>query len=150
MTLILNNIPSPYLGFSGGSGGKESTCIAGDLGLILELGRCPGEGNSYPLQYSGLGREQSDRNEWLSLSHPSLKPHYYYYPICTLRREWVERSLNATSERPFRELGLMLLWVELCPPKKCIAMLIPGSYECDLTWKQGLCRCSQIKMRLLR
>ena len=26
----------------------------GDLGSIPELGRFPGEGNSYPLQYSGL------------------------------------------------------------------------------------------------
>ena len=26
----------------------------GDLGLILELGRSPGEGKGYPLQYSGL------------------------------------------------------------------------------------------------
>ena len=37
-----------------GSAGKESTCNAGDLGLIPGLGRSPGEGNSYPLQYSGL------------------------------------------------------------------------------------------------
>ena len=27
---------------------------AGDLGLILELGRYPGEGKGYPLQFSGL------------------------------------------------------------------------------------------------
>ena len=43
-----------YNGFSGGSAGKESTCNARDLGLIPGLGRSPGEGNSYPLQYSGL------------------------------------------------------------------------------------------------
>ena len=36
------------------STGKESTCIAGDLGSIPRLGRSPGEGNGYPLQYSGL------------------------------------------------------------------------------------------------
>ena len=40
--------------FSGGSADKESTCNVGDLGLIPGLGRSPGEGNSYPLQYSGL------------------------------------------------------------------------------------------------
>ena len=38
----------------GGSAGKESTYNAGDLGLIPVLGRAPGEGNSYPLQCSGL------------------------------------------------------------------------------------------------
>ena len=37
-----------------GSAGKESACSAGDLGLIPGLRRSPGEGNSYPLQYSGL------------------------------------------------------------------------------------------------
>ena len=41
-------------GFSGGSAGKESACNVGDLGSTPELGRSPGEGNSYPLQYFGL------------------------------------------------------------------------------------------------
>ena len=42
------------VGFPGGSAGKESTCDAGDLGLISGLERSPGEGNGYPLHYSGL------------------------------------------------------------------------------------------------
>ena len=42
------------MGFPGGSAGKESAYNVGDLGLIPELGRSPGEGKSYPLQYSGL------------------------------------------------------------------------------------------------
>ena len=40
--------------FSGSSDGKESSCNVGDLGLILGLGRSPGEGNGNPLQYSCL------------------------------------------------------------------------------------------------
>ena len=40
--------------FPGGSAGKESACNAGDLGSIPGLGRSPGEGKGYPLQYSGL------------------------------------------------------------------------------------------------
>ena len=36
------------------SAGKEPACNAGDLGLIPGLGRSPGEGKGYPLQYSGL------------------------------------------------------------------------------------------------
>ena len=39
-------------GFPGSSVGKESACIAGDLGLISGSGRYPGEGIGYPLQYS--------------------------------------------------------------------------------------------------
>ena len=42
------------MGFPCGSAGKESACNAGDLGSIPGLGRSPGEGNSDPLQYSGL------------------------------------------------------------------------------------------------
>ena len=38
----------------GGSVGKESASNDGDLGLIPELERSPGEGNGYPLQYSCL------------------------------------------------------------------------------------------------
>ena len=38
----------------GSSAGKESICNVGDLGSIPELGRSPGEGNSDPLQDSGL------------------------------------------------------------------------------------------------
>ena len=43
-----------FLGFPCGSVGKESTCNVGDLGSIPGLGRSPGEGKGYPLQYSGL------------------------------------------------------------------------------------------------
>ena len=42
------------MSFPGSSAGKESTCIAGDLGLIPALGRSPGGGHGYPLQYSYL------------------------------------------------------------------------------------------------
>ena len=37
-----------------GSADKEYACNAGDLGSIPGLGRSPGEGKDYPLQYSGL------------------------------------------------------------------------------------------------
>ena len=38
--------------FPGGSDSKESACRAGDMGLIPELGRSPGEEIGYPLHYS--------------------------------------------------------------------------------------------------
>ena len=41
-----------FMGFPGSSAGKESTCNAGDSGLIPGSGRSPGEGLGYPLQYS--------------------------------------------------------------------------------------------------
>ena len=58
-----------------GSGDKESACNTGDLGLIPGLGRSPGEGKGYPLQYSGpensmdyWGCKELDTTEQLSLS----------------------------------------------------------------------------------
>ena len=69
----------PYLlCFPGVSAGKESACRAGNLGLIPGVGRSPGEGNSSPLQDSGLedsmdcivpgvGKELGT-TEWVSLS----------------------------------------------------------------------------------
>ena len=50
-----DRLPIPiFLGFPGGSVGKESTCNAGDLGSIPGLGRSPGKGKGHLLQYFGL------------------------------------------------------------------------------------------------
>ena len=46
------NICIPNVKFPDRSVGKESTCNAGDPGLIPGSGRSPGEGKGYPLQYS--------------------------------------------------------------------------------------------------
>jgi len=64
-------------GFPCGSAGKESACNVGDLGSIPGLGRCPGQGKGYPLQYSVLensmdlyspwGRKESEMTERLAL-----------------------------------------------------------------------------------
>ena len=43
-----------FMGFPGGSDGKESACNVGDLGLIPGLGRSPAGGNGNPLQDSCL------------------------------------------------------------------------------------------------
>ena len=67
-----------FMGFPCGSAYKESTCNAGDLGLIPGLGRSLGEGKGYLLQYSGLensmdcmyspwGRKELDTTGQLSL-----------------------------------------------------------------------------------
>ena len=64
---------SVLLGFPGGSAGKEFTCNAGDLGSIPGLRRPPGEGNGYPLQYSGLENSMdctvAKSQTWLSYFH---------------------------------------------------------------------------------
>ena len=51
------------MGFPVGSDDKESTCNVGDVDLFPGLGRSPGEGNGYPLQYSYL-ENSMDRGIW--------------------------------------------------------------------------------------
>ena len=55
------------MSFPGGSDGKESTCNAGDLGLIPVLGRSPGEGNGNLLENS------TDRGAWQATVHGVTK-----------------------------------------------------------------------------
>ena len=47
---------------------KNSPANAGDVGLIPGLGRSPGEGKGYPLQYSFLGNPM-DRGAWQATVH---------------------------------------------------------------------------------
>ena len=49
-----NHWHNPSKGFPCGLAGKESTWNVEDLGSIPGLGRSPGKGIGYPLQYSGL------------------------------------------------------------------------------------------------
>ena len=54
MGCLESKIYTACWGFPCSSVGKESVCNAGNLGSIPGLGRFPGEGNGYQLQYSGL------------------------------------------------------------------------------------------------
>ena len=60
------------LGVPCGSAGKESAFSAGDLSLFPGLGRCPGEGKGYPLQYSCL-ENSMDRGAWQAKVHRVAK-----------------------------------------------------------------------------
>ena len=82
-----------HMGFPGGSAGKESSCSAGDLGLIPGLGRSPGEGTSYPFQYSGLensldcivhgvAKSRTRLSDFHLASFPPF-PQYYEFPLRT-------------------------------------------------------------------
>ena len=62
--------------FPGDSNGKEYAWNAGDLGSIPGLGKSPGEGNSYPLQYSYLENAMV-RGTWPSMvSQESIQLSY--------------------------------------------------------------------------
>ena len=64
-----------FLGFLGGSDCKGSTCNVGDLGLTPGLGRSPGVGKGYPLQYSCL-ENSTDRGAFGLQSRGSQRVRY--------------------------------------------------------------------------
>ena len=69
-----------FTGFPGGSDGKESACKAGDLGLVPVLGRSPGEGKGYPLQYSCL-ENSMDKGAWWATVHGVAKSWTRWYCV---------------------------------------------------------------------
>ena len=75
-----DRLPTPvFLGFPCDSAGKESTCNAGDLGSIPGSGRSPGEGNSYPLPYSGLENSMDCIGHGVSKSRTRLSDLHFHF-----------------------------------------------------------------------
>ena len=69
--------PSHFLGgFCGSSDGKESAYNAGDPSSIPGLGKSPGKGSNYPLQYSGL------ENSMDCIVYRVAKTPYIYASFC--------------------------------------------------------------------
>ena len=85
-------LPTPvFLGFPVGSADKESACNLEVLGLIPGLGRSPGEGKGYPLQYSGLEKSMDSivygvTKSWTQLNdiHFSLSHVEMLFPIALI------------------------------------------------------------------
>ena len=67
-----------FLGTPDSSVGKETACNVGDLGLIPGLGRSPGEGKGYPLQYSGLENSVDSTVDGVAKSQAGLSDFHFY------------------------------------------------------------------------
>ena len=89
----------------GGSAGKESACSAGDLGLIPELGRSPGEGNGYPLQYSCLENSMDCIVHGVAKSWTRLSDFYFtaqfgrHFSFCSVQFSSVAQEFAMGSLR---------------------------------------------------
>ena len=73
-------IKDAFLSFPCGSAGKESTCNVRDLGSISGLGRSPGEGKGYPLQYSGLDNSTDCIVHGVAKSLTRLSDFHFHFP----------------------------------------------------------------------
>ena len=77
-----DRLPTPvFLGFPCGSDGEEFICNAEDLGLIPELGRSPGGGKGYPLQYSGLENSMDYTVHGVAKSWTRLSDCHFHFPF---------------------------------------------------------------------
>ena len=72
LTKCLSPVLIGILGFPGSSDSKAFACNVGDLGLIPQLGRSPGEGNGDPLQYSCM-ENSMDGGAWWPTVHGITK-----------------------------------------------------------------------------
>ena len=102
---------SVFSGFPCGPAGKESTCSVGDLGSIPGLGRSPGEGKSYPLQFSALENSMDCIIHGVAKSRTRLSDfqfhHLQAFPLsCTLPPHLIIMTTHlAVSSHP-------ILWME--------------------------------------
>ena len=79
-----------FLGFPCGSAGKESACNVGDLGSVPGLGRSPGEGKGYALQYSGLENSMDCTVHGVAKSQTRLSDFHFHW-ASRLNLEWPEQ-----------------------------------------------------------
>ena len=82
-----DRLPTPvFLGFPCGSAGTESACNVGDLGSIPGLGRSPGEGQGYPLQYYGLENSMDCIAHGVAKSQTRLSDFHFHYIVAHLKK----------------------------------------------------------------
>ena len=88
-------------GFPGNSAGKESTCNAGDHNSIPGLGRSPGEGKGYQLQYS-----------WASLVAQTIKNPPAMQETWTCFLGWKDPLEKGTATTYSSILAWRITWTE--------------------------------------
>ena len=87
--------------FPCGSDGKEPACNAGDLGSIPGLGRSPGEGKGYPLQYSGLENSMDCIVHGVAKSRTQLSDFHF---------QWAKMNLDVNKTRITNKVQSLFLY----------------------------------------
>ena len=107
-----------YMGFPGGSVGKESTCNAGGIGFIPRLGNSSGEGNGNLLQYSCLGNPM-DRGTWWATVHRVAKSWL-----------WLNTQAQSSVETGSVQFpSVAQSYLALCDPMDCSTPDLPVHHQ---------------------
>ena len=80
--------------------GKESACNSGDLGSILRLERSPGEGNGYPLQYSGLENSMDCIVHGVAKSWTRVSDFHFHFSLQLWRSEVLHQGVGGDVLAP--------------------------------------------------
>ena len=92
------------MSFPCGSAGKESACNAGDLGLIPGLGRSPGEGKGYTLQYSGLENSMDCIVHGVAKSRTQLSGFHFHFLSLLRAKYQMQVGLNLKGNYYLRKI----------------------------------------------
>ena len=117
---LANSLPPiclPHLGFPGGSAGKESPCNAGDLGSIPGLGRSPGEGKGYSLQYCGQENSMDYKVHGVTKSQTWLSEfHFHFAPELLQLGVWPHRCYQTAHLRAPQHVTWLIIpsFLEIC------------------------------------
>jgi len=102
-----------------GSAGKESACNVGDLGSIPRLGRCPGEGKVYPLQYSGLQNSMDCIVHGVAKNWTQLRDFHFHFQysfiIKALNKQRIQRTFLNLIKVAYKNntANIILQWERL-------------------------------------
>ena len=91
-----------------GLAGKESACDVGDLDSIPGLGRSPGEGKGYPLQYSGLENFMNCIVHGVAKSRTGLNDFHFHFFI---KRTKLCLTYNVILVSYVQHSGLIFLYI---------------------------------------
>ena len=135
-----------YQDFPGNLDGKESTCNAGDPGLIPGWGRSPGEGNDNPLQYSCLGNPL-DRGAWWSTIQGSQTVRHRHNLVTKQQQQTViipRQTVIKCSRCPIPiVLSVAPVWTQLLLPAS-----LPGGTVITICEETEATPCEQQEVRL--
>ena len=114
-----NGILFLFMGFPCGSAGQESACNAGNLGLIPGLGRSPGVGKDYTLQYFGLENSMGCTVQRVAKSQTRLRDFHFHsthalYSIAFLGD--IRKVLSLNSNTWWQKAGIQGFYVGIGNP----------------------------------